>query len=223
MKFLRYKTARYLYYLSRMVMVFYILFLGSNLFKSGIPSLGTGVKAYGIYNVNIIPKNTDIYANDQNEISNPLNHWFNDKLIIHPVPLKAFVQVRFQSYKELFSFPSILYQIAQLSYWLIIGFLIFFVQKIFKSFSNNIFFTAENASLIIFSSVCLILLPIIRWVTQELFIQCITNLGLNNSDYILQNGTHFFDTETIIGLVLLAFGAAFRAGDVLSRENESFI
>ena len=40
---------------------------------------------------------------------------------------------------------------------------------------------------------------------------------------MLHNGTHVFDTETIIGLVLLAFGAAFKSGVVLSRENESFI
>ena len=67
------------------------------------------------------------------------------------------------------------------------------------------------------------LLPVMRWITQEFFLNCITKLSLNSSDYMLHNGTHLFDTETIIGLVLLAFGAAFKSGVVLSRENESFI
>lgn len=133
------------------------------------------------------------------------------------------MQLRFQSLKELLSFSSILYQIAQLCYWFLIGLLIFFVQKLFKSFSNNTFFTDKNASLIIFSSICLLLLPVTRWITQESFLNCITKLSLNNSNYLLHNETHVFDTETIIGLVLLAFGAAFKSGVVLSRENESFI
>ena len=84
-------------------------------------------------------------------------------------------------------------------------------------------FTDKNASLIIFGSIGLMFLPIMRWITQELFINCIARLNLNNSDYILQNGVHIFSSETIIGLVLLAFGAAFKSGVTLKTENESFI
>lgn len=216
-------TARYLYYLSRVVMVFYVLFLASNLFSSGIPAVGSGLKAYGVYNVNIIPKAADGPANQQKDVSQTLDHWFKDTLIISPYQAKGFVQLRFQSLKELLSFSSILYQTAQLCYWILIGLLILVVQKLFKSFSNNTFFTDKNASLIVFSSFCLMLLPVMRWITQEFFLNCITKLNLNSSDYMLHNGTHLFDTETIIGLVLLAFGAAFKSGVVLSRENESFI
>ncbi|GEM_PF-733633 len=223
MKLSNNNTARYLYYLSCIVMVFYILFLVSNLFTSGIPAAGSGLKAYQVYNVNIIPKDTNSQANQQKDISQALDHWFNDTLIISPYQGKGLVQLRFQSLKELLSFSSILYQIAQLCYWFLIGLLILFVQKLFKSFSDNTFFTDKNASLIIFSSICLLLLPVTRWITQEFFLNCITKLSLNNSDYMLHNGTHVFDTETIIGLVLLAFGAAFKSGVVLSRENESFI
>ncbi len=216
-------TARYLYYLSCIVMVFYILFLASNLFNSGIPAAGSGLKAYEVRNVNIIPKDTNSQAKQPKNVSQALDHWFKDTLIISPYQGKGLVQLRFQSPRELLSFSSILYQTAQLFYWILIGLLILVVQKLFKSFSNNTFFTDKNASLIVFSSFCLMLLPVMRWITQEFFLNCITKLSLNNSNYVLHNGAHLFDTETVIGLVLLAFGAAFKSGVALRRENESFI
>lgn len=76
MKLSNNNTARYLYYLSCIVMVFYILFLVSNLFTSGIPAAGSGLKAYQVYNVNIIPKDTNSQANQQKDISQTLDHWF---------------------------------------------------------------------------------------------------------------------------------------------------
>lgn len=223
MKLSNNNTAKYLYYFSNVAMIFYIIFLAVNVFSSGIPSSGKGVKAYNVYDVKIAPKNIETSQSQQTDVSETLDRWFNDTLIIRPVQGKGLVLLRFQSISELFSFPAIVYQISQLFYWFLIGFLIFCIRKLFKSFNNNTIFTDKNASLIIFGSIGLMFLPIMRWITQELFINCITKLNLNNSDYILQNGAHVFSSETIIGLVLLAFGAAFKSGVTLKTENESFI
>lgn len=67
------------------------------------------------------------------------------------------------------------------------------------------------------------LLPIMNWVTQGLFINCIASLNLNDSGYSLKNGASLFGSETLIGLALLAFGLIFKAAVDIKEENESFI
>jgi uncharacterized membrane protein YidH (DUF202 family) len=133
------------------------------------------------------------------------------------------VYLRFKTYSELFSLSAISFQLVYFIYFLSIGFLILSVKLFFKSLTKNEVFTAKNASFIMSCGIILICLPVMRWLTQELFINCIHKLNLNDSGYYLSNGVALLDTETIIGLVLLAFGLAFKVGVDIKQENESFV
>lgn len=208
------KTIKFLNYSSTLVLVLYTIFILTKLFSSGTPLLSHSIKGYQMY---------DVIAKDKDQkLPQNLDKWFNDKLVIQPTH-RALVDLRFKSYSELRSFPAVLFQISQVIYWLFIGLIIVCIKKLFMSFNKDEVFTNKNAGMIIFGAVALILLPIIRWITQELFINCITQLKLNDSSYLLQNGTGIIASETLIGLALLAFGVAFKTGVKMKQENESFI
>jgi hypothetical protein len=204
--------------LATIVLVFYIIVLLIKFFSSGVPNASQGIKWYEVYHVKAEPltKANSISSN------NGLDKWFNNKVFVSENK-KAMVYLRFKTYSELFSLSAISFQLVYFIYFLSIGFLILSVKLFFKSLTKNEVFTAKNASFIMSCGIILICLPVMRWLTQELFINCIHKLNLNDSGYYLSNGVALLDTETIIGLVLLAFGLAFKVGVDIKQENESFV
>lgn len=208
------KIIKALHLLISFIMVLYFLFILTNLFMKAAPGLSHSVKGYKVYGVEVEKVNA--------KSSHSLDQWFNDAIIVQPTD-RALVHVRFKSYDELFSFPAILYQASQIIYWLLIGFLIICIKKLFGSFSKDKVFTKRNASLIMFGAITLMWLPIMRWITQSLFINCINKLNLNDSGYVLHNGVSLMTSETLIGLALLAFGLVFKIAVNIKTENESFI
>lgn len=199
-------------------LVLYIIILIVSVFNSGVPSATKGIKWYTVFNVKAEEKvkKSAVSANEG------LNNWFNRGFLVSETKMSS-VSLRFKSYSDLFSFSAIIFQLAYLCYFLCIGFLILLIKRFFKSLTKDEVFTKKNVSLIIWCSVVLMLLPILRWVTQELLINCINNLKLNDSGYNISNGAGFFDTETLIGLVLFAFGLAFKVGVDIKQENEAFV
>ncbi|MFD2585233.1 DUF2975 domain-containing protein [Pedobacter vanadiisoli] len=218
MKLSESKVIKALNGLATVVLVLYVIILLIKLFSSGVPSATQGIKWYEVYNVKAEPsiKNMVVSRNEG------LDKWFNNKVLVSETR-RAMVQLRFKTYTELFSLPAIGFQLVYLIYFLSIGFIILSVKRFFKSLTVNEVFTRKNTSIIMWCSVILICLPVIRWLTQELFINCILNLNLNDSGYYLRNGVGLLDTETIIGLVLMAFGLAFKVGVDIKQENESFV
>ena len=95
--------------------------------------------------------------------------------------------------------------------------------KQLSELKNNEVFTQKNASTIMFSSLILLWLPIIRYLSQELLLNCIEKLNLNDSGYALANGASLFGAETFIGIALFAIWLAFRVGVEMKKENEAFI
>ncbi|NRF38032.1 DUF2975 domain-containing protein [Pedobacter foliorum] len=210
------KIIKFLNSLASVILVLYVFFLVIKLFSSGAPTMSNSTRDYQIYDV--IAKNKV-----QDQVSaQALDKWFNNIVVVQPTN-QSLIHLRFKSHSELFSFPAILFQISQLIYWLLIGLIIYCIKKLFNSFNKDEVFTKRNATMILFGAITLILLPIIRWITQELFINCIEKLHLNDSGYLLQNGTGLIGSETLVGLALLAFALAFKAGVNMKQENESFI
>ncbi|MBE8720834.1 DUF2975 domain-containing protein [Sphingobacterium pedocola] len=208
------KVIKWLNRLATVVAVFYLIFLAVHVFTSNAPRASNSLKGYNMYNVSAEYKDS--------KSPNTLKKWFNDRVVVQPTS-KALVHLRFKSMSELISGSAILYQLAQLTYWLIIGFLILCIKMLFSSFSKDKVFTKRNASLILWGSTALIALPMVRWMAQELFINCIKTMNLNDSGYALTNGASVIAAETLIGLALLAFGLTFKAGVDMKKENESFI
>ncbi|WP_157766324.1 DUF2975 domain-containing protein [Pedobacter ginsengisoli] len=208
------KIIKFLNSLATIILVLYAIFIFLKLFSPGAPKMSNSTRGYQVYDV--IAKNKDQVLNQT------LGEWFNDRLVVQPTN-QSLVHLRFKSPSELFSFPAVLFQISQLIYWLLIGLIIYYIKKLFSSFNKDEVFTKKNATMILFGAITLILLPIIRWITQELFINCIVKLHLNDSGYVLQNGAGLIGSETLVGLTLLAFALAFKAGVNTRQENESFI
>ena len=214
MKFSDSKIIKSLDLLTTIILLFYVAFLCVKLFDSGAPALSNSLKGYAVYDILAKPRD------DKNVRS--LDDWFGKRVVVQPTN-KALVDLRFKSYGELFSLPALLYQASQLLYWLLIGFLILCIKKLFSSFRKDEVFTTRNASLILWGSTVLMLLPVMRSITQYLFINCITKLNLNDSGYMLQKGVGFIAAETLIGLALLAFGLVFKTAIAIKKENDSFI
>ncbi|MFB2120861.1 DUF2975 domain-containing protein [Parapedobacter sp. 2B3] len=208
------RTIKSLDLLTTIALLFYIAFLGTKLFNSGAPALSNSVKGYAVYDIQAKP-------HDDSRVRS-LDDWFGKKVVVQPTN-RALVDLRFKSYDELFSLPALLYQASQLIYWLLIGFLILCIKRLFSSFRKDKVFTTRNASLILWGSAMLMLLPVMRSITQHLFINCITKLNLNDSGYSLQKGVGFIAAETFIGLALLAFGLVFKTAIAIKKENDSFI
>ncbi|WP_379025298.1 DUF2975 domain-containing protein [Parapedobacter deserti] len=188
--------------------------MGVKLFNSGAPALSNSLKGYAVYDIEAVPHEPVSVRS--------LDDWFRKRVVVYPTS-SALVDLRFKSYDELFSVPALLYQVSQIFYWLLIGFLILCIKKLFGSFRRDEVFTTRNASLILWGSTVLILLPVMRSITQHLFINCITKLHLNDSGYSLRNGVGFIAAETMIGLALLAFGLVFKTAIDIKKENDSFI
>lgn len=200
--------------LTTIVLLFYFAFLGIKLFNSGAPAVSNSLKGYAMYDIQAKP-------NDDKGVRS-LADWFGKKVVVQPTN-RALVELRFKSYDELFSLPALLYQVSQLFYWLLIGFLILCIKRLFSSFRKDEVFTTKNASLILWGSAVLMILPVMRSITQHLFINCITKLNLNDSGYLLQKGVGIIASETFIGLALLAFGLVFKTAIDIKKENDSFI
>jgi len=215
MKLSENKIIKTLNSLATVALIFYGIFLLANLFGTGIPKAGKGVKSYMIYNVKVIDDNS-------NQKIDHLKIWFNNNLVISETD-RALIHLRFKNYIDLFSLPALIFQLVQFLYWLSIGFLLWLIKRFFRSLCKNEVFSQKNASTLMFGSLLLIWLPIIRWFSQELFINCIEQLHLNDSSYALANGESLLGSETFIGLALFAFGLAFRAGVDMKKENEAFI
>ncbi|WP_316845120.1 DUF2975 domain-containing protein [Pedobacter psychrodurus] len=218
MKLSESKVIKRLNELATIALVFYIVVLLIKLFSSGVPSASKGVKWYDVYNVKAEKylKNNEVSAN------NALDTWFENKIVVNETK-SALISIRFKTYSELFSLSAITFQLAYFIYFISIGCIILSVKRFFKSLTLNEAFTKKNASIILFCSIMIISLPITRWLTQELFINCIRKLNLNDSGYHLSNGVGLLSTETIIGLVLMAFGLAFKVGVDIKQENEAFV
>jgi hypothetical protein len=218
MKLSESKVIKWLNKLSTLALALYAIVLLISIFNAGVPNATRGIKWYSIYDVKAEKK-------DHNKIrttDNGLGNWFNQKVFVSEVKT-ASISLRFKSYAELFSFSSIAFQLAYLIYFICIGFLVLSVKLFFRSLLRDEVFTRKNSSIIIYSSIVLIFLPVLRWIRQELSINCINNLHINDSGYYLFNGASFFGAETLIGLVLLAFGLAFKVGVDIKQENEAFV
>ena len=214
MKLSQNKIIKALSLMTSAVLGLYVIFLVVQLFSVGAPTLSNSVKGYSVYDLAAKPKDF--------KTERTLADWFGSKVIVEPT-YHAMVELRFKSYAELFSLPAILYQLSQLIYWLSIGYLLLCIKMLFAAFSKDEVFSGKNTFIINSAAVVLSTLPMIRWLTKELFINCITNLNLNDSNYELQNTNSLFGTETLIGLAVLAFGLAFREGLNIKSENETFI
>ena len=208
------KIIKSLHLLVSVILIFYSIFIIIHLFWNGAPKASNSLKGYEVYGIEV--------KKAGGESTRTLEQWFNDQTIVQPTN-RALVHLRFKSFDELFSASALLYQGSQIIYWLLIGFLIFSTQRLFHSFRKDKVFTNRNASLIMFAAITLMWLPIMRWITQYLFINCINQLNLNDSGYTLHNGLSLFSAETFIGLALLAFGLAFKTAVDIKKENESFI
>jgi hypothetical protein len=216
MKLSESKTIKALNTLATIALVLYSIVLLNQLFNSGVPNSGNGIKWYEVYNVKAQP-----LVKVDSSVGKALGKWFHNKVFVSETK-RALVSLRFQTYTELFSYRAVIFQLSYFVYLLSFGFLIFSVKRFFKSLTRNEVFTRKNASIIMMSSLVLMWLPIIKWLTQELFINCIQHLH-NDSGYSFSNGESMFASETIIGLVLMAFGLAFKVGVEIKQENESFV
>ena len=208
------KTIKTLNIISTGILGIYIILLIVKLFSTGSPSASNAIKGFGVYDMVAKPK--DLKHN------RTLEDWFSARIIIEPT-YKALISVRLKSNVELYSFSALAFQFSQLIYWLSIGYLLLCVKMLFNSFSRDKVFTVRNAFIIRSGAIVLLILPCIRWVTNELFLNLIIKMNLNDSNYAIQNQTGILDTETLVGLALLAFGFAFRAGVDIKNENEAFI
>jgi len=208
------KTIKGLSIISTAIVGIYVIFLIIKLFTPGSPANSTSVKGFGVYNM--IAKPADL------KTTRTLEDWFKSSVIVQPTH-QAHIEVRLKSDAELYSLSALLFQFSQLIYWLSIGYMILCVKMLFGSFSKNKVFTAKNANIITSGAIAMLTLPLIRWITNELFINLIIELNLNDSNYSIQNQSSIIGSETIIGFALLAFGLAFRAGVDLKNENEAFI
>jgi len=200
--------------LATIVLVFYFIFLLQQFFTSSSPAISKAVKSYEVYNVKL-----NYFTN---KAEDPLKSWFNDTVVVQKTD-RALVHLRFRSYDQLFSLPALLFQFSIVVYWLLIGAIIILIKMFFQSLTKDKVFTIRNASIIIWGSLLLICLPIARWFSQELFVSCINQLHLNDSKYALSNGEGIIASETVMGLITLAFGLAFKVGVDIKQENESFV
>ena len=214
MKLSENKTIKVLNIISTGILGLYIIFLIIKLISPGSPAASNSVKGFSVYDMVAKPKDL--------KHTRTLEDWFSSKVIVEPT-YKAFINLRIKSNDELYSFPSLLFQFSNLIYWLAIGYLLLCVKMLFSSFSKNKVFTTKNANLITSGAIVMLALPVIRWATNELFINLIVKMNLNDSSYAIQNQTGISGSETLIGIALLAFGLAFRAGVDLKNENEAFI
>lgn len=201
--------------LATIVLAFYFIFLLQQFFTSSSPAISKAVKSYEVYNVKL-----NYFTNKVDE--DPLKSWFNDTVVVQKTD-RALVDLRFRTYDQLFSLPALMFQFSIIIYWLIIGVIIILLKMFFQSLTKDKVFTTKNASIIIWGSLLLICLPIARWLSQELFVSCINQLSLNDSKYALSNGEGIIASETIIGLIILAFGLAFKVGVDIKQENEAFV
>jgi len=199
-------------------LVLYVIILIVSVFNSGVPSATKGIKWYTVFNV----KAEERVSKSAVSTDDPLDNWFKRNLLVSETKMSS-VSLRFKSYSDLFSLSAIAFQLAYLCYFMCIGLLIILIKRFFKSLTKDEVFTKKNVSIIIWCSVVLMVLPSLRWVTQELLINCINKLKLNDSGYKLSNGVSLFDAETIIGLVILAFGLTFKIGVDIKQENEAFV
>ncbi|NII82500.1 DUF2975 domain-containing protein [Pedobacter sp. SG908] len=200
--------------LATIVLVFYFIFLLQQFFTSSSPAISKAVKSYEVYNVKL-----NYFTN---KAEDPLKSWFNDTVVVQKTD-RALVHLRFRSYDQLFLLPALLFQFSIVVYWLLIGAIIILIKMFFQSLTKDKVFTIRNASIIIWGSLLLICLPIARWFSQELFVSCINQLHLNDSKYALSNGEGIIASETVMGLITLAFGLAFKVGVDIKQENESFV
>ncbi|MEE1944396.1 DUF2975 domain-containing protein [Pedobacter sp. KR3-3] len=201
--------------LATFALILYIVFFIVQLFNSS-PKSSHAVKSYKVYNVRLDRKYKETNPEDN------LKSWFNNQVVVQETN-KGLVHLRFKSYAEMFSFSSILFQVSIFVYWLLIGAAIYFARGLFRSFRKDEVFTQKNAWAIMASSLILISLPVFRWISQEFFLNCVNTLHINDSNYTFNNGENLLTSETIIGLVLMAFSWVFKIGVDIKKENESFV
>ena len=196
-------------------LIFYVIFILVKVFSISAPALSKSVKGYEMYGVQVkVPANENTNAS--------LEDWFKKKVIVNKTNL-GMVEVRFKTYSQLFSFSAIIFQIAQYFQWICIGLLALGTKCFFASLRKDEVFTARNGRMIIAMGFLLMLLPLLGWLAQELFLNCIAILNLNDSGYVLNNGRKFFDSTTLVGLVVIALGLAFKVGVQIKQENEAFV
>ena len=214
MRLSEHRTIKGLNVISTLIIGFYILFIIIKLFSQGTPTASNSIKGFMLYDMMAKPKNL--------KDTRSLEEWFDSKIIVDPT-FKALVSLRVKSSIQLYSTSGILFQCSQLIYWLAIGYLLLCIKMLFSSFSKDQVFTSKNALIITTGAIIMMALPLIRWLTKELFISFINTMNLNDSGYTITNASSILGSETLIGFALLAFGLVFRAGVDLKNENESFI
>lgn len=196
-------------------LIFYVIFILVKVFSTSAPALSKSVKGYDMYGV-------QVRVSDKSDPKASLEDWFRNKVVVRKTNIGT-VEVRFKTYSQLFSFPAIIFQIAQYLHWICIGLLALGTKYFFASLRRDNVFTAKNGRIIISMGFLLMLLPLLGWLAQELFINCIATLNLNDSGYLLSNGRKFFDSTTLVGLVVIALGLAFKVGVQIKQENEAFV
>lgn len=201
--------------LATFALILYILFFIMQLFNSSPKSSGA-IKSYKVYNVRLYKNDKETFKGDK------LKSWFNNRVVVQETS-RGLVHLRFKSYNEMFSFSAVLFQLSFFVYWFVIGVAIFFAQRLFRSFRRDEVFTLKNAWAIMASSLILISLPVLRRVSQDFFLNCLNTLHVNDSGYTFGNGESLLTSETIIGLVLMAFSWVFKIGVDIKKENESFV
>lgn len=208
------KVIKTLNVLATVALVIFVVVLVVQIFSSS-PKASNGIREYTMFNV-------ITHLKHQEDKVDYLKSWFNDSVIVQKTN-RAVVHLRFKNYDDLFSPSAILFQLSFYLYTLMIGAIILFIKLFFNSLSNDNVFTKKNASFIMIASLIVMWLPIMKWISQELFINCIIHLNNNDSNYTFTNGEHLSGSETIIGLILMAFGLAFKVGVNIKQENESFV
>ncbi|MES2652159.1 MAG: DUF2975 domain-containing protein [Bacteroidota bacterium] len=216
MKLSEHKIIKTLNVLATIALVVYVIGLIAQLFTSSSPSISKAIKSYEVHNIRL--EGTQDFAKP----GELLKSWFKDNVVVRESN-NAVVYLRFRNTHELFSMPALLFQFVYFSYWLFIGILIFNLKMFFASLRKDEIFITKNVYRINIVGFILLLLPLGRWLMQELFINCISSLKLNDSGYVLTNGALLSGTETYCGLIIIALALAFKVGVDIKQENELFV
>ncbi|WP_129715707.1 DUF2975 domain-containing protein [Pedobacter sp. SYP-B3415] len=208
---------RVLYALSNFAVVVYVIAFVVNVLTSASPATSKAIKSFQLEDINVTRR-----QHQELTPSQTLEGWFKNNVIVHEYK-RGTVHLRFRSWNELMSFPAVSFQLGWLLYWLIIGLVVLGVRQLLAALRKNMIFTRRNILWLQVIGFSLIALPLSGWLMKELFIHCISEMGMNDSGYLLHNASRFTSSETIWGSILLVIAFVFRTGAQLKEENESFV
>ncbi|MET4082802.1 hypothetical protein ABIB40_002766 [Pedobacter sp. UYP30] len=135
--------------LNNLSTVFLFLFIIVSIFRlfgSGAPKNSKSVAGFQINNLIAAPRNPEVQT---------LNDWFSKTIIVSQTNLAA-IDLRIKKRTQLYSWPSAIYQIAQLFYWLLIAYLVLALKLVFSALKKDKVFTPKNTYIILSAGVVLI-------------------------------------------------------------------